>query len=104
MIELTDLHGVPYYQSDDDIRRILNWFMSFMHPADWTRRKKTIERKIKFEYHNPMFKGKSLSNMVALSNDEDTIGWYLYLAEKLLTDPQQYEVVQGARGKGDTNV
>lgn len=96
-MELTDINGVPYFNGDVDLQKIFDWFMTFIHPAEWSKRKKAIEMKIAWQFENPMTRGKSMSEMVVFSNNDDTIGWYLYLVEKLLTDPSQYEVVQGAR-------
>ncbi|WP_436488809.1 hypothetical protein [Chitinophaga sp. ARDCPP14] len=86
-----------FVEETDGIQPALDWFLSFIGPEDWIKRKQAIEKKIAFEYDNPMFKGKTKDSMVPLTDKEDQIGWYLYLAEKSLTDPPQYEVIQGAR-------
>lgn len=97
MNELVDFNRNRFFETDEDIKRALDWFLAFIGPAAWEKRKLAIEKKISFEFYNPMFKGKGMENMVRLTDNEDKIGWYLYLAEKLLTDPPQYEVIQGAR-------
>jgi hypothetical protein len=96
-MDLVDLNGNKFFETDDDIKCSLEWFLGFIGPIDWQKRESAIEKKIAFEYYNRMFKGKGAERMVRLTYNEDKIGWYLYLVEKLLTDPSQYEVIQGAR-------
>lgn len=82
--------------NNPEVQRVVEWFLSFMKPEEWRSRKETIENHI--EYINaPKKPGEETRNHQSLSFQNDKIGWYLYLAEMILTEPTKYEPIQGAR-------
>lgn len=88
---------VPIYE-DDDIKRALNWFLSFISLKHWASRKEQIEKQVTDIVNVSSSVGTSLADeRTAISIKNDRIGWYLYLIETLLTDISKYEPIQGAR-------
>lgn len=79
-----------------EVQRVFEWFLSFMKPAEWRSRKEAIEKHIEY-IHKPKNCREKARNYESISFQQDKIGWYLYLAEMILTEPTKYEPIQGAR-------
>ena len=79
-----------------NIRRALDWFLSFLEPAEWSARKESIEEYL--EKILPIQSSRQEASMEGpISVSFDLMGWYLYLAETALTAPEKYEPIQGSR-------
>src|SRR5262245_5594932 len=81
---------------NSDIERAVNWFLSFLPPGEWTRRRAAIEQDLEaiFTSTKPRPDGKDFYRLVG---PEDQMGWYLYLAETSLYEPRRTELFQAAR-------
>jgi hypothetical protein len=82
--------------NDPDFARGVAWIMGFMDPADWKRRAAQIEQNLKTVFERHETEPKAVTHG-AVSFADDQIAWYLYLADKALNDPYNYEPSQGAR-------
>ena len=81
---------------DAAVQRALDWFLEPLEPNEWNRRKQAIEA------HLESIQAARASHDVAgipepISITSDKMGWYLYLAECLLSGTPTYEPTQGAR-------
>lgn len=79
-----------------EIKRCLDWFLGFMSHSDWKHRKDAIEEYLE-SVLSPHKSRHEATTLKALSITTDRIGWYLYLAEKALTDVASFEPSQGSR-------
>ena len=87
----------PFGNYDDsDVKRVLNWFLEFLDPADWVDRVAHIEGVIEdvLKIHRSRQQAQEYK---PISIVDDHIGWYLYLADTALHAPVKYEPTQGAR-------
>jgi hypothetical protein len=82
--------------NNPELQRIFEWFLSFLKPTEWRECKKEIEKHLEY-MHKPKKSRQEATNYESLSVQSYKMGWYLYLAEMLLTDPTKYEPHQGAR-------
>lgn len=82
--------------NNPEVQRVLNWLLSFIEPVEWRSRKKNIEKHLD-DLHKPKKSRQEAINHESLSVQSDKMGWYLYLAEMILTEPTKYEPIQGAR-------
>ncbi|MCK9397404.1 MAG: hypothetical protein M0Q44_17670 [Methylobacter sp.] len=87
--------------NNPELQRILDWFLSFIKPAEWSERKRAIEKRLE-DIHRPKKSRQDATNYESISfqkHDKNcmTMSWYLYLAEMLLIEPTKYEAIQGAR-------
>lgn len=87
----------PENYEDPDIRAAFEWLISFMSAEYWEVRKDKIEKSIANVLNSNPFESAELSELHRLCIDNDVIGWYLYLIDKLLNDIARYEPVQGSR-------
>lgn len=84
-------------ESDNqEVQRIFDWFLSFLKPTEWSDRKQAIEKHLESVHTPKSFREKAI-NYESVSFQTDKMGWYLYLAEMILTEPTKYEPIQGAR-------
>jgi len=81
---------------DPDIKRALEWFLSFLRPEEWQKRKEAIEDYLE-SVLAPHDLAVKLQSQEPVSVSDDRMGWYLYLAETALYEPHKYEPLQGAR-------
>ena len=80
----------------DNVRRALEWFLSFLGTEEWTARKAALEEHLQEMF--PIYPSSSVVEMQPpVSTAFDTIYWYLYLAENALASIAKYEPTQGAR-------
>ncbi|MEZ7507218.1 hypothetical protein [Flavobacterium sp. Arc2] len=86
----------PQYE-DEDVIRAWQWFMSFISPIDWQKRKAAIESRITMEFKETVPFSEPLTEGTLLVVKDDVIGWYLYLLDMLINEPHKYENFQGAR-------
>ena len=87
----------PFGNCDDsDVKRVLNWFLEFLDPADWADRIAHIEGVIEDVLKINRFRQQA-QEYKPVSIVKDRIGWYLYLADTALHAPEKYEPTQGAR-------
>lgn len=90
-----NIYNFPKFD-DQDIINSYNWFMSFISPADWLKRKTEIEMLLTYEIKSqPPLEPLTKGTLLAIK--KDVIGWYLYLIHVLIHEPQKYEYFQGAR-------
>ncbi len=94
-IAVTKYKVSPY--NDEDVISAWKWFMSFISAADWQKRKNNIEKKMIIEFRKSEPFSELLTEGTLLVDKVDVIGWYLYLIDMLIHDPQKYEYFQGAR-------
>ena len=87
----------PGARSDrNNVRRALDWFLSFLGTEEWTARKAAIDEYL--QETSPIYPSRSVAEMhPPVSTALDTIHWYMYLAENFLTSDAKYEPTQGAR-------
>ena len=79
-----------------NVRRALDWFLSFLGTDEW------IARKVEIEAHlqsiHPFGRSRTQADLhSSVSTALDTIHWYLYLAENALNSPAKREPTQDAR-------
>lgn len=79
---------------DQDIINSWTWFMSFIPHSQWLIRKAKIEKMLIYEIQ-PVLKPLTQGTLLAIK--KDVIGWYLYLIDVLIHEPQKYEYYQGSR-------
>ncbi len=79
-----------------EVQRLLKWMLGFIKQDEWDSRKKAIESHIEY-IHTPKKIREKAKKHESISFQKDKIGWYLYLAEMILTEPTKYEPIQGAR-------
>lgn len=79
-----------------EVQRVLEWFLSFIKPAEWRSRREEIEKHIEY-INTPKNCRENARDYKSISFQQDKVGWYLYLAETILTKPTNYEPIQGAR-------
>jgi hypothetical protein len=82
--------------NNPDLKRAFEWFLSFIEPDVWSSRKKAIEKHLE-KIHTPQTSLGKIKSHESISFHNDRIGWYLYLVEMILTEPEKYEPIQGAR-------
>jgi len=81
-----------------EVQRALDWFLSFIDPVEWRRRKEAIEQQLEAVHSFRASPEEAITlEPVAITINSDRIGWYLYLAETALTEATKYEPIQGAR-------
>ncbi|HYE36888.1 hypothetical protein [Methylocaldum sp.] len=77
-----------------ELRRAVNWLKSFMSEKDWIKRREVATRRLYAAaiglLNDPTGKGRIFS-------ENDTFGWYLFLAEACLDHFWNYEPVFGSR-------
>ena len=81
---------------DPDVKRALDWFLSFLCPSDWRNRKEAIEAYLELVLE-PRSSRELAQTLEPVSINDDRIAWYLYLAETSLYAIHKYEPTQGAR-------
>lgn len=79
---------------DVDVRRAVDWFTSFLKPAEWERRRfaaftQFVETAIG-ERKEPVGKGRFF-------DEKDRFAWYLLLGENWLERPTLYDTTYGSR-------
>ena len=68
----------------NNVRRALDWFLSFLGTEEWTAGKAAIEDHL--QETSPIYPSRSVAEMhPPVSTALDTIHWYMYLAENFLT-------------------
>lgn len=82
---------------DKDVKQSWKWFMSFISPASWQRRRTVIENRLDVRFKDNEQSSKSLTDGTLIAMKDDVIGWYLYLVDVLINEPHKYEYFQGAR-------
>lgn len=82
--------------NDPEFARGVAWVMGFIDPADWKRRAARIEQNLEAVFERRKTEHEAATHGAVLFAD-DQIAWYLYLADKALNDPYNYEPNQGAR-------
>jgi len=88
--------NIPLDQ-DKDVLKTYNWLMTLISKEDWLVRKTDIEKRITIENKTSTPFSDPLDKGTLLVIKDDQIGWYLYLAETFLKEPQKYESIQGSR-------
>lgn len=81
---------------DPNIRRALEWFLGFLEPQEWNKRKEAIETHLQSILEPRRSREEALTSE-PISIKDDRMGWYLYLAETSLYATYKYELIQGAR-------
>lgn len=83
-------------------RLALDWFLSFINPEEWDRRKRNVARY--FRAQHDFLLGDNNAAAIAIEEEkariafhEDWMGWYLYLIESIFERPVVDELSQGAR-------
>ena len=97
------IHRIPvsefpnFKYEDQDVINAFLWLRSFLSDEDWNQRKEAIENKLSYDFRisNPF--SEPLTEGTLLLDNNDQIGWYLYLVHTLLYEPHKYEYFQGAR-------
>ena len=80
----------------NNVRRALDWFLSYIGATEWATRKAEMEAHLEKKFPNHL--SENVTEMhLPVSTELDTIHWYLYLAENFLTSVEKYEPSQGAR-------
>ncbi len=79
-----------------EVKIALDWFLGFIEPSEWSVRKDNIEQYLESVFVPKHSRHKAITPNPVSIND-DRMGWYLYLAETVLTDVTKYEPIQGAR-------
>jgi hypothetical protein len=82
--------------ADPGFARCIAWIMSFVDPADWKQRAARIEQTLRTVFAAKQSEIEA-GTTHSISFPADTVAWYLYLADKALHDPHNYEPNQGAR-------
>jgi hypothetical protein len=82
--------------NNPEVKRVFDWFLGFIEPAEWLSRKESIEKHLEY-IHTPRSSREKAIAYNSISFQKDKMGWYLYLAEMILTEPTKYEPIQGAR-------
>ena len=75
-----------------ELRRLLDWFRSFMSADDWKARRNAACDRL---YETAM--GKVVDQGGRFFDGEDKIGWYLLLADAFLDHVHNYEPMYGSR-------
>lgn len=82
------------WPDNPDLRRAVGWFKSFMSDKDWKSRREAAAKRLYAasvgQLNDPTGKGRFFA-------ENDTFGWYLFLAEAYLDHPWNYEPVFGSR-------
>lgn len=77
-----------------ELRRAVDWLKSFMSEKDWIKRRETAAKRLYAaalgQLNDPTGKGRFFA-------ENDTFGWYLFLAEAFLDHFWNYEPVFGSR-------
>lgn len=81
---------------DPDIRRALEWFLSFLKPEEWANRVAHINERIESALAPSLLRAEAQPHNL-LSITDDQIGWYLYLVNAVVNDVLKYEPTQGSR-------
>ncbi|QHC84736.1 hypothetical protein AS589_08035 [Empedobacter brevis] len=98
MIPRIPVSEFPNFKYEDqDVINAFLWLRSFLSDNDWSQRKETIEKKLSYDFRmtNPF--SEPLTEGTLLLDNNDQIGWYLYLVHTLLYETHKYEYFQGAR-------
>ncbi|RRA95575.1 hypothetical protein EG242_05500 [Paenimyroides viscosum] len=98
MIDRIPVSEFPNFKYEDqDVINAFLWLRSFLSDEDWNQRKEAIENKLSYDFRisNPF--SEPLTEGTLLLDNNDQIGWYLYLVHTLLYEPHKYEYFQGAR-------
>jgi hypothetical protein len=82
--------------TDTDIAKTYNWLMSFITPEQWKYKKNKIEKYLK-SVLTPKKSREEAQVLEPVAIYNDTISWYIYLAETYLYSIHKYEPIQGAR-------
>lgn len=82
---------------DEDAERCLKWFKSFMSPGEWQTRRAKIEHYVDHAVMVAYGIDQAVTTTMAVSFNEDKIGWYMYLVDTYMHDASCYEPVAGAR-------
>lgn len=94
-IPITELIFPEY--DDKDVIAAFDYFMTFMTPDQWHKRKQAIEEYLSNFHSDSPPLSKPVSDGLLLVIEKDRIGWYLYLVHCLIHEPHKYEYYQGAR-------
>ena len=73
-----------------------DWFRSFLTHDEWIGRREMIRTRLLVN-RTPQQIPFCADDFRSVSVPEDRFGWYLYLAEMFIKEPQSYEPIQGAR-------
>lgn len=94
-ISVEDLNFPKY--DDEHVINAWRWFMSFISPNDWKKRKSIIEDRITLKFRETPPFSEPLTEGTLMNIKDDVIGWYLYLVDMIINEPHKYEFFQGAR-------
>ena len=89
----TDLKP-PGWPDDPDLRRAVDWLLTFLTPEDWRRRR--FDALQKFLNAATGTSPDSPGNG-RFFDDRDQFGWYLFLAQAFLDHPTIYDHMYGSR-------
>lgn len=81
----------PEWPDNVELRRAVDWFKSFIPPAEWLQRREQAARRL---YLGAL--GISAGDG-RFFDAKDGFGWYLFLAEALLDHIENYDYVFGSR-------
>src|SRR3954452_18459040 len=77
-----------------DLRNAVSWLKTFISPEEWRRRRKVAASRL---YEVLLGKLKDPTGKGKLFVEEDSFGWYLFLAEAYLDHSWDYEPIYGSR-------
>lgn len=80
-----------HWPDNPELRRAVDWFKSFIPPAQWAQRREQAARRL---YLSAMGIGAGDGRFF---DAKDGFGWYLFLAEALLDHIGNYDYVFGSR-------
>lgn len=84
----------PDWDEEPDLRAALDWFRSFLPEADWQERRRKAARRLYSAsvglLNGPEDRGRFFA-------EDDTFGWYMFLADAALDHIWNYDPTFGAR-------
>lgn len=89
---------IDYEETKRHVQAAFDWFVRAMTLEEWERRKAPITDYINDILSPTKYDPLGLqSSKSRITFEDDRFAWYLYLADKYVNDPPNYEVAQGSR-------
>jgi len=84
----------PDWDEEPDLRGALDWFRSFISEEEWQERRGSAARRL-YSASVGMLNGPE--DRGRFFEEDDTIGWYMFLVDAALDHPWNYDPTFGAR-------
>ncbi len=81
------------WEADPDVRRALDWCLSFISADEWKRRRLAVANRL----YDAALGVIQADDKGKLYNQKDSFGWYLFLAEASLDHLGNYDPTYGSR-------